>query len=223
MNRGDVRMNVGAYTRRSEGFFSVVADSRSYWRVLYLLLSYPLGLFYFVFLLTGIALGAGLVIIGIGILILALTLTACRKLAAFERELAVRWLGIEIPPAAPEAAPAAGFWQRFKARLADPATWKSLAFLFAKFPFGIFAFVITVILTSLTLGLLTAPLTFRLGSINSGSWPPTAEAALLCSVLGAGLGVVSLHILNGVALLWGVFARWSLGGSHKPGGPVVIP
>jgi Putative sensor len=217
-------MNVRAVAGQSEGFFSVVADSQSYWRVLYLLLSYPLGLFYFVFLLTGIALGAGLVIIGIGIVILALTLAACRKLAAFERELAVRWLGIEIPPAAPEASPAAGFWRRFKARLADPATWKSLAFLFAKFPFGIFAFIITVILTSLTFALLTAPLTYRLGSINTGSWPlGTAEGALLCSVLGAGLGVVSLHILNGVALLWGVFARWMLGGLHKPGGPVVIP
>jgi Putative sensor len=217
-------MNARAEAMRSEGFFSVVADRQSYWRVLYLVLSYPLGLFYFVFLLTGIALGAGLIIIGIGILILALTLTACRKLAAFERELAVRWLGIEIPPASPEAAPAAGFWQRFKARLADPATWKSLAFLFAKFPFGVFAFVITVVLTSVTLGLLTAPLAFRFGSIDSGPWPSgTAEAALLCSVLGAGLGVVSLHILNRVALLWGVFARWMLGGLHKPGGPVVIP
>ena len=72
-------MNFRAYASQSEGFFSVVADSQSYWRVLYLLLSYPLGLFYFVFLLTGIALGAGLVIIGIGIVILALTLAACRK------------------------------------------------------------------------------------------------------------------------------------------------
>jgi hypothetical protein len=216
-------MNVRAYAGRSDGFFSVVGDSRSYWRILYLLLSYPLGLFYFVFLLTGILLGCGLLIIGIGIVILALTMTAWRKLAAFERELAVRWLGIEIPPWSPEAPPASGFWRRFKTRLADPATWKSLAFLFAKFPFGVFAFVITVILTSLTLVLLTAPLTYRLGSINTGSWPPTAEFALLCSMLGAGLGVVSLHILNGVALLWGAFARWMLGGLQKPGRPVVIP
>jgi|SRR5262245_3020948 len=216
-------MNVRAYAGRSDGFFSVVADSRSYWRILYLLLSYPLGLFYFVFLLTGILLGCGLLIIGIGIVILALTMTAWRKFAAFERELAVRWLGIAIPPASPEPAPAAGFWRRFKTRLADPATWKSLAFLFAKFPFGIFAFVITVILTSFTLALLTAPLTYRLGSIHTSTWPPTAEFALLCSVLGAGLGVVSLHILNGVALVWGVFARWMLGGVQKPGRPVVIP
>jgi hypothetical protein len=216
-------MNVRAYARRSDGFFGVVADSRSYWRVLYLLVSFPLGQFYFVFLMTGIALGCSLLIIGIGIVILALTMTAWRKLAVFERELAVRWLAIEIPPASPEAAPAAGFWRRFKTRLADPATWKSLAFLLAMFPFGIFAFVITVILASFTLALLTAPLTYRFGSFNTGTWPPTAEFALLCSVLGAGLGVVSLHILNGVALLWGVFARWMLGGVQKPGGPVVIP
>jgi two-component system phosphate regulon sensor histidine kinase PhoR len=156
--------------------------------------------------------------------ILALIVMACRKLAAFERELAVRWLGIEIPPASPEPTAEAGFWRRFKARLADPATWKSLAFLFAKFPFGIFAFVITVVLISLTLGLITAPLTFLLGSIDFGSrMPGTAEAALLCSMLGAGLGVVSLHILNGVALVWGVFARWTLGGLQKPSRPVVIP
>jgi hypothetical protein len=36
------------------------------------------------------------------------------------------------------------WWRRFAARVADPATWKDLAFLLLQLPVGIVAFTVTV-------------------------------------------------------------------------------
>jgi len=44
-------------------FFGVVADPQSYLNIFYLLLAFPLGIAYFVFLVTGISVGTGLIII----------------------------------------------------------------------------------------------------------------------------------------------------------------
>lgn len=114
--------------------------------------------------------------------------------------------------------------------LVNPVTWKSLAYLFAKFPFGILAFVIGVTAISLTLALVTAPLTYTFLPINVGFWyVDTLEAAVLCAILGLVVGLVSLHAMNGLALLWGHFARLMLGSGRaariepEVGRPVTIP
>ncbi len=44
-------------------FFGVVARGQSYLNMIYLLLAFPLGVCYFVFLVTGLSLGIGLLII----------------------------------------------------------------------------------------------------------------------------------------------------------------
>ena len=44
-------------------FFGVVADPQSYLNIFYLLLAFPLGIAYFVFLVTGISVGTGLIVI----------------------------------------------------------------------------------------------------------------------------------------------------------------
>ena len=46
---------------------------------------------------------------------------------------------------------------RLRERIADPATWKDLVYLFLAFPMGILSFVVTVTTISLTVGLLLAP------------------------------------------------------------------
>ena len=57
---------------RRVSFLGVLIDPQSYVNILYLLLSFPLGIAYFVFLVTGISLGFGLLIIWVGVPILAL-------------------------------------------------------------------------------------------------------------------------------------------------------
>src|SRR5262249_8875508 len=77
---------------------SVARDKQTYINILYLLLSFPLGLCYFVVLVTGIALGVSTLIIWIGVLILLLVMSLWWYFALFERQMAMRWLHVEIAP-----------------------------------------------------------------------------------------------------------------------------
>ena len=84
---------------QKRGFFGVVADPQSYLNIIYLLLVFPLGTFYFVFLVTGLSLGFGLLITLLGIPILLLVLGGSWVLCGFERAVAITVLKEEIPVA----------------------------------------------------------------------------------------------------------------------------
>ena len=84
---------------KKRGFFGVVANSQSYLNIVYLLLAFPLGTFYFVFLITGLSLGFGLIITLLGIPILLLVLGGSVVLCRFERSIANNLLKQDIPAA----------------------------------------------------------------------------------------------------------------------------
>lgn len=197
-------------------FFGVALRAQTYRNALYLILAFPLGLAYFVFLVTGLALGLGLSIVLIGLGLLALMVAAWYGLAAFERQMAIWLLREEIPPMtrADLAASAAErtLWQRSVGALTNPVTWKGLFFLAAKFPLGILSFVIVVTLLSVSAALIGSPFYYPYASPQMG-WmivDTPLEAAL---AVGIGLVVLflSLHVFNGLAWFSGKFARVMLG------------
>jgi hypothetical protein len=195
-------------------FFRVVAAPQSYLNMLYLLLSFPLGTFYFVFLVTGLALGLGLIITWVGIPILAGVIALSYAFVAFERSIAIAMLKVEIGPMRTTRAPS-DLWGKFRALLTNPVTWKGIGYLTLKFPLGVASFVVLVTLISLSLALLLAPFYYQLPDVQIG-WPgglevDTLSEALVASVVGTALGLVSMHALNGLALLWGWLARALLG------------
>ncbi len=79
--------------------FGVVVRGQSYLNILYLLLAFPLGLTYFIFLVTGLAVGFGLFITLVGIPILLLVLGGSWVLCSIERWLARTLLNESISPA----------------------------------------------------------------------------------------------------------------------------
>ena len=81
--------------------FGPATDAQTYLNLLYLLLAFPLGIAYFVFLIFGMSLGAGLAVIFVGVPILMGMLFACLSLGAFERLMARSMLHLSIasPPA----------------------------------------------------------------------------------------------------------------------------
>jgi hypothetical protein len=83
-------------------FFGVIADPQSYVNIFYLLLAFPLGLAYFVFLVTGISVGASLIIIWVGVPILVLVFLGSWAMCQLERVLAISLLKEDIPPIARE-------------------------------------------------------------------------------------------------------------------------
>src|SRR5581483_3357929 len=124
---------------------------RTYTNLLYLLLAFPLGLAYFIFLAVGLTAGFGLTIVWIGLPILALVFAGSWAFAAFERQAAILLLGADVPPMTPETLPPPSLdtrtaWQRAGDFFANPVTWKGMGFLLLKLPLGLVSFAAVVAL-----------------------------------------------------------------------------
>ena len=191
---------------------------------LYLLLSFPLGLFYFIYLVCGISIGISTLIVWIGVPIMLLTVIGWRYLAAFERGLAMEWLHIAIQPMSyPHQMPKT-WLVRLKESLTDSMTWKSLAYLFIKFPLGILSFVLTLCMFVLSISIslvtfilmLTITPFLYLGLLYARRLAAiaTIEKALRLSLQGFGLVPMSLYVLYGLAFISGELARVLLGMSE---------
>lgn len=201
-------------------FFAAPIRLRTYSNLLYLLLAFPLGLVYFVFLVVGLTLGYGLTIIWVGIPILALVFAGSWWMSVLERRLAIGLLGAEVPPmAAPSSAAAVGFWQRLRIFLSNPVTWKGMAFLLMKLPLGVTSFVALVATLSVSLSLLAVPFVWPFGDVtfdaDFGFWQPSSFAsALFWGLVGAIFLLLSLNLLNALAYAWRLAATSMLGSSR---------
>jgi hypothetical protein len=125
--------------------------------IVYLLLSFLLGLIYFILTVVGLSVGLGTAIIWVGVLLLVGTFGMIRGIGAIERSLAREMLGVAIAEPRPRRNER-GLWRQAVENMRDPLTWKTLLYVFLKFPMGIISFCITITLLSLALGLVLAPL-----------------------------------------------------------------
>jgi len=196
-------------------FLMAPVEVRTYTNLFYLALAFPLGLFYFIFLLTGLALGFGLTIIWIGLPILAIVFAACWGMAALERRLAMLLLGAEVPPMAPRATgQPRDVWTAVKEFLANPVTWKGLSFLFMKFPLGILSFVLTLTSLVIPTAFLFAPVAWGFDDVyyDIPFWNiDTFGETLILSALGFVGLLVSLNVLNLLGRVWRELAEVMLG------------
>lgn len=204
------------------GFFGVLAWRQSYLNIVYLILGFPLGLAYFVFYVSGGALGIGLLIVTVGAAILLLLILAAQWLGVFERLLAVHLLGVPIAPGHTPWSEGESLGRYLKAVLRNRTTWTGLVYLLLKFPLGLTSWIVTIVALSVTLGLIAAPVVDAFGgNVSLWRWTPlTTEELLLVSLIGLALVIPVIHLLNGLAWLWGRFARVMLGGP-RPGGPAL--
>lgn len=195
----------------------VVVEPRSYARAFYSLIAFPLGTLYFVFLVVGLSLGVGLVLLWIGFLILAFVLVAAWGLSAFERRQAIWLLDADVPTMRRQAEGERDLWEVIRVFVSNPVTWKGPLFLLIKFPLGIFSFVVMLTSFCLGLSLLLAPAYYLWAPIDFFYWyADTLPEALLCSLSGAAVLVVTLHLGNALGWLWRQLAVHLLG-SHLPG------
>jgi hypothetical protein len=218
-------VKVNQFPELLKRFFGVVIRGDTYLNLIYLFLAFPLGLFYFIFLVVGFALGFGLLIIWVGLLILLFVFGGWWLFATFERQMAIGLLHEDIPPMKPpvnadEELVKKSLWDQLVAYLTNPVTWTGLLYLFFKFPLGILSFVVSVTLLAFSAVFLTAPLTFwfvqpEIWFTYNLVWRiDTFGESLLAFLIGIPLLFISLHILNGLAWLSGRFARIMLGSAR---------
>jgi hypothetical protein len=200
-------------------FFGVMGSGRAYLTLIYNVLAFPLGLFYFIFLITGLSVSIPLIIVFVGLLLVPLVMAFWWFLAWFERILAIALLGVEIGPMTLPSRPEDNFWTKVKNYLVNPVTWKSLVYLLFKLPLGIISLIAITLFGSLPLAFLVAPvlaLGFGLdANINLG-WDlvyslQNPGIALLVFLFGILMWPISLHIFNGLGIVSGWFAKVMLG------------
>lgn len=197
--------------------FSVLRDKQTYMNLAYLLLTFPLGIAYFVISVTGLSLGVGLLIIWIGLFVLAALFASLWGMAAFERQLAIHLLGEEIAPMSPPEIPEGGLWERVKAHFSNPVTWKSGLYLLLKFPVGIATFVVVVTALAISGGLLFAPFSYQSADMTIFFWHiDTFFEAVFATGLGVIVTPIAFRFLNQVARLSGHFAKYMLGNAEYP-------
>lgn len=203
-------------------FFGVFLRGQTYLNALYLFMAFPLGLFYFVFLVVGISVGLPLVIVWVGLLVLLLVIGLWYACIVFERQMAISMLREDIPPITRQDLSGKTLWQKFTAMMGNSVTWKGLLYLLAKFPLGIIDFVILVTFLSVSVAFIGAPFYFAYWSpsvdltLIGEPWTnviliDTLPEALLFSLVGLFILLVSMHIFNGLAWVQGKFARVMLG------------
>lgn len=196
-------------------YFGVVAREETYLNLIYLVLAFPLGTVYFVFLVTGISVGIGTAIIWIGIPILLAVFAASWGLAMFERMLAKVLLREDIAPMSRQEDAEQSAWQRLKAHLGNRVTWTSLVYLFLKFPIALLFFVIAVTVVATSVGMLIAPSIYKLWDYPTwwGVWQidTLGESLILTALALVIVGPISLHVTNFLAWVSGTFARVMLG------------
>ncbi|SFB61567.1 Putative sensor [Amycolatopsis marina] len=185
----------------------------------YLLLNFPLGIFWFVALVTLIAVGVSTAIIWIGVPIAAFAVLLWRGGAQMERARVATFLGTVVPmPYRP--LPEGGQKARWTTRLRDAATWRDLVYLVLLFPLGIIEFVLLITSWSVSLALLTLPIYYRYlpeGAYYFPAWDvrwitvDSTVAALPWAALGVLFVAVTVVLTRALAGMHAGLARTLLG------------
>ncbi|RNB81003.1 hypothetical protein EDM56_26805 [Brevibacillus fluminis] len=150
-----------ARSKEKASFFTIMLDSNAYRSLAYLLLSFPLGIFYFVFAITCLALSIGLTpVFLIGLPLLLLFLLSANLIMDFEIGLIRYVLGVRVDYSRYQASGHIGLVKRCWAYATHPRTMKSVLLLLIKFPIGILSFVISITFIAVSLSLLFSPLLY---------------------------------------------------------------
>jgi signal transduction histidine kinase len=189
----------------------------------YVGLGLPLGAAYLLLAVGGLGISA---LLSAGWLGLPLVLALSRILwrcAALERRLANRLLDARISPLPPlRAASDGGAWPRVRQRLGSRAFWRAVALLVIRLPVTAVAAALAAAGAVATGGLLVLGVGAIAGSQHGYFGPVAIKPALgigLC-LLALPVGILTVALVNGMALVLRGLARWLLVTGLPAGAPV---
>ncbi len=142
-------------------FFNKTQKSTTIGSIVFLLLSFPFGLLYFILAVIGLSVGVSTIVIWIGLPILFATLVLIKGMAAVERSLVSGLLRIPFPYQRREPDQLRQvFLLRFGNLLRDPLTWTSTIYMLLKLPLGIVSFVLALTLPLVSVTITLLPLVY---------------------------------------------------------------
>jgi hypothetical protein len=199
--------------------------------IAFLLLSFPLGLIYFIVTIIGFVVGMSTLVLWIGLPILFATLVFIRGMATLERQMATNLLHLSFPyQQRSDDKLQKGFWRRFGSILRDPLTWTSTIYMVVKLPLGIVSFTLALVLPIVSLAITLLPLVYLVNLLVNtillkngiqstgiiipyfievrGQFDLVMFARSFIGVpIGLAFWLASRFLLNGLALLSGEIAR----------------
>jgi uncharacterized membrane protein len=181
-------------------FFGVAADPRAWGALFYMLLAMVTGIFYFTWVVTGVALSAGLSVLIIGVPFVVLFFGTVRALSLVEGRIVEGMLGVRMPRRPPYPQAGLPLLQRIGAMFTDPRTWGTLFYMVLMLPLGIFYFTVAVTSLSVSLGLIGAPIVKWLTDSGVIDWGQCNGPFWICD--SGNWGVVALMFIAGVVLLF---------------------
>jgi hypothetical protein len=180
-----------------------------------MLLAFPTGIFFFVWAVTGMSLSLSLMIMIFGIPFSLLFLGSVRLISLVEGRIVEALLGVRMPrrPIHPGNGKSRPVMERIKEMLIDPRTWGTLFYMVLKLPLGVLDFVFLVVLGSISLSLISSPITdfighnfwFEIDGVNYYTipWLVTPILAVIGLLLLTGL----MHIARGMGWMHGNLAK----------------
>lgn len=197
-------------------FFSVYGDPRAYTALLFMLLAYVTGIFFFIWTVVGLALSMGFMVLIIGLPFFLLYLSSIRLFSLVEGRIVEVLLGERMPrrPVHPSDK-SRPLMERVKGVFTDPRTWSTILYMILKLPLGIIDFVLVVAFGATSLSFILSPFS-TLFSHGEMFWididgydiltVPWAVTPLLV-LLGVILFACLMHIGRGMGWIQGHLAK----------------
>lgn len=183
------------------GFFGVYTDPRAWGAVLYMLIAFVTGVFYFSWAVTGLATSISFALFVFGLPFALLFFISVRGLALLEGRLVEALLGVRMPRRPLFTQRNLKWIDRLKELAADRHTWFSILYMFIQFILGTVYFVLFTVVLSFSVSFVAIPFVQEFlgnGVINNDLryYFPTWSYPLL--------------ILGGI-LLWTLFMNFARG------------
>jgi len=144
---------------------------QTYKNLLYLWIAFPLGVAYFVGVVTGFSVSASLVIVLVGVPMFLLCLLFVVVTGSVERVLTSRLLAVDIPKPSHDYLQEGSVLDRVVGLVTDTTTWTALIYLLSKFAFGIASFVLVVTSFVTSAVLIATPTYYYRPEVNVGVFP----------------------------------------------------
>jgi len=196
-------------------FFGVYTDPRAWGALLYMLIAFVTGVFYFTWAITGVSLSITFLIFIFGFPIALLFLISVRGLALIEGRLVEALLGVRMPRRPLFSHSDMKWFDRLKALLSDKATWLMLIYMVIQFVLGTAYFVSLVTVLSVSLVFIALPFIQWFADMPVFNWGDGAVyfanwQLILFSIGGFLLWTIFMHIARAVIQLHGKMAKWLL-------------
>lgn len=177
-------------------FMFVIAKRKTYKNLLFVLTTFLLSNFYFIFFTTGFSLSFGLSFIIIGVPLFVLFLFAARSAGSLDIVVMNYLLDAGITDV--QSRQSVNFWESVRSVIADDITWKRLVYIFVKYPIDILLFTVTTTMIGSSLGMILVPIlhTFDIFIFNLPGWIYYNLSTPVIVFLGIFLLIASFHVLN---------------------------